>query len=137
MLQVSTVLGVVIPSEREQKSWTEGVAIWVAVAVVSGVGESSMHHSGQRKAPQALGQKQRQVGCEGWVRRWVMVFAELVRTCMIECCIQHVLLRGLQGHESPCKGALTRRAAYASFVTWNRQHTQTLGHGWHLHAAYS
>ncbi|KAK9865493.1 hypothetical protein WJX84_011923 [Apatococcus fuscideae] len=34
---VSTVLGVVIPSEREQKSWTEGVAIWVAVAVVSGV----------------------------------------------------------------------------------------------------
>ena len=55
------MLGVVIPSEREQKSWTEGVAIWVAVAVVSGVGESSMHHSGQRNAPRALEQNQRAV----------------------------------------------------------------------------
>lgn len=38
-LQVSTVLGVAIKEEREQKAWTEGVAIWVAVIVVSLVGE--------------------------------------------------------------------------------------------------
>lgn len=37
--QVSTVLGVAIREEREEHSWTEGVAIWVAVIVVSGVGE--------------------------------------------------------------------------------------------------
>ncbi|DBA78916.1 TPA: hypothetical protein ACH3X1_008797 [Trebouxia sp. C0004] len=35
---VSTVLGVAIREERLQHSWTEGVAIWVAVIVVSGVG---------------------------------------------------------------------------------------------------
>ena len=28
-----------IPEERENSAWTEGVAIWVAVAVVSLVGE--------------------------------------------------------------------------------------------------
>ena len=39
-MQVSTVLGVAIPEEREQSSWTEGVAIWVAVVVVSLVGRS-------------------------------------------------------------------------------------------------
>ena len=35
---VSTVLGVAVPEERDQNAWTEGVAIWVAVAVVSLVG---------------------------------------------------------------------------------------------------
>eukprot|EP00889_Picochlorum_renovo_P005023 jgi/Picre1/32053/NNA_007401.t1 len=35
---VSTVLGAAVPEEREQNSWTEGVAIWVAVLVVSLVG---------------------------------------------------------------------------------------------------
>ena len=39
--QVSTVLGVAIKEEREQKAWSEGVAIWVAVIVVSLVGERS------------------------------------------------------------------------------------------------
>lgn len=33
------MLGVAIHEERVQHSWTEGVAIWVAVIVVSGVGE--------------------------------------------------------------------------------------------------
>lgn len=37
--QVSTVLGVVIKEQREEKAWTEGVAIWVAVLVVSLVGQ--------------------------------------------------------------------------------------------------
>ena len=32
---VSTVLGVAIPEEREQAAWSEGVAIWVAVVIVS------------------------------------------------------------------------------------------------------
>ena len=36
--QVSTVLGVAIKEEREQNAWSEGVAIWVAVMVVSLVG---------------------------------------------------------------------------------------------------
>jgi P-type Ca2+ transporter type 2C len=36
--QVSTVLGVAIKEEREDSAWTEGVAIWVAVLVVSLVG---------------------------------------------------------------------------------------------------
>jgi Ca2+-transporting ATPase len=35
---VSTILGVAVPEEREQSAWTEGVAIWVAVFVVSLVG---------------------------------------------------------------------------------------------------
>ena len=39
MAQVSTVLGVAMPEERAQAQWTEGVAIWVAVIVVSLVGE--------------------------------------------------------------------------------------------------
>ena len=38
-LQVSTVLGVAVPKEREESAWSEGVAIWVAVLVVSLVGE--------------------------------------------------------------------------------------------------
>lgn len=38
-LQVSTVLGSAIPEEREKNGWVEGVAIWIAVLVVIGVGE--------------------------------------------------------------------------------------------------
>ncbi len=33
--QISTVLGAAIPEERAQSAWSEGVAIWVAVLVVS------------------------------------------------------------------------------------------------------
>lgn len=33
------MLGAAIREEREQSAWTEGVAIWIAVIVVSGVGE--------------------------------------------------------------------------------------------------
>ena len=36
--QVSTVIGAAIKEEREEAGWTEGVAIWVAVLVVSFVG---------------------------------------------------------------------------------------------------
>ncbi|KDD73154.1 E1-E2 ATPase, partial [Helicosporidium sp. ATCC 50920] len=35
---ISTIIGAAVPSEREESAWTEGVAIWVAVAVVSLVG---------------------------------------------------------------------------------------------------
>ena len=45
VLQVSTVLGFVIKSQREESAWTEGIAIWVAVAVVSGVGACSSSYS--------------------------------------------------------------------------------------------
>lgn len=38
--QISTVIGAALPSEREQSGWTEGVAIWVAVIIVSLVGEA-------------------------------------------------------------------------------------------------
>ena len=42
--QVSTVLGVVIKEQREEKAWTEGVAIWVAILVVSLVGMQLSWH---------------------------------------------------------------------------------------------
>ena len=32
------MLGAVIPTQRAEQAWTEGVAIWVAVIVVSFVG---------------------------------------------------------------------------------------------------
>lgn len=35
---ISTVLGVAVKDQREESAWSEGVAIWVAVIVVSGVG---------------------------------------------------------------------------------------------------
>lgn len=35
---ISTVLGTAIKEQREESAWSEGVAIWVAVIVVSGVG---------------------------------------------------------------------------------------------------
>lgn len=38
--QVSTVLGVALPEERAQQGWTEGLAIWCAVIIVSFVGEA-------------------------------------------------------------------------------------------------
>lgn len=37
--QVSTVLGAAIPEERADSAWVEGVAIWVAIAVVVTVGQ--------------------------------------------------------------------------------------------------
>ncbi len=37
--QVSTVLGAAIPDQRAKNEWIEGVAIWVAVFLVSGIGE--------------------------------------------------------------------------------------------------
>lgn len=39
LLQISTVLGSAVKDQREESAWSEGVAIWVAVIVVSGVGE--------------------------------------------------------------------------------------------------
>lgn len=41
---VSTVLGAAIPEERADNAWTEGVAIWVAVLVVSLVGAGNDWH---------------------------------------------------------------------------------------------
>lgn len=41
---VSTILGVAVPEEREDNAWTEGVAIWVAVLVVSLVGAGNDWH---------------------------------------------------------------------------------------------
>lgn len=37
--QVSTVIGAAVKEQRDEAAWTEGVAIWVAVLVVSLVGE--------------------------------------------------------------------------------------------------
>ena len=45
VLQVSTVIGAVVKSQREQAAWTEGVAIFVAVMVVSLVGNLLPHVS--------------------------------------------------------------------------------------------
>lgn len=40
------MLGVSIKEQREEKAWTEGVAIWVAILVVSLVGAASqLSHS--------------------------------------------------------------------------------------------
>jgi hypothetical protein len=36
--QVSTIIGASVPAQREEQAWTEGIAIWVAVLVVSLVG---------------------------------------------------------------------------------------------------
>ena len=41
---VSTILGVAVPQEREDNAWTEGVAIWIAVLVVSLVGAGNDWH---------------------------------------------------------------------------------------------
>lgn len=38
-LQVSTVLGAALPEQRKDNGWSEGVAIWIAVIIVSFVGE--------------------------------------------------------------------------------------------------
>ncbi len=32
---ISTIIGVAVPEEREEKAWTEGIAIWVAVLIVT------------------------------------------------------------------------------------------------------
>ena len=39
LVQISTILGAAIPSERADNGWVEGVAIWVAVLVVVSVGK--------------------------------------------------------------------------------------------------
>ena len=39
-LQVSLVIGVAVKSQREEGAWSEGVAIWVAVFIVSLVGNA-------------------------------------------------------------------------------------------------
>lgn len=38
MPQISTILGAAIPEERAKNGWIEGVAIWVAVILVTCVG---------------------------------------------------------------------------------------------------
>ena len=38
---VSIVLGLAVPSERESGGWVDGVAIWVAVFIVSIVGTTN------------------------------------------------------------------------------------------------
>jgi Ca2+-transporting ATPase len=38
--QISTVIGVAVKSQREESAWSEGVAIWIAVLVVSFVGKA-------------------------------------------------------------------------------------------------
>lgn len=40
LLQVSTVLGAALEEQRKEGEWIEGIAIWVAVAIVIMVGES-------------------------------------------------------------------------------------------------
>jgi hypothetical protein len=42
-LQVSTVIGSAVPQAREEQEWTEGVAIWCAVLLVSLVGALFLH----------------------------------------------------------------------------------------------
>ena len=42
-MQVSLVIGVAVKSQREEAGWSEGVAIWVAVFIVSLVGQSRIH----------------------------------------------------------------------------------------------
>lgn len=41
---VSTILGAAVPSQREENAWSEGIAIWVAVLVVSLVGAGNDWH---------------------------------------------------------------------------------------------
>ena len=67
LVQVSTVLGVAIREERLQHSWTEGVAIWVAVIVVSGVGKPN---SGLLTATFCLNREVPMAGCTACYRSW-------------------------------------------------------------------
>jgi hypothetical protein len=39
IMQLSTVLGAAIPEERHENKWIEGVAIWVAIFLVTIVSE--------------------------------------------------------------------------------------------------
>lgn len=50
-LQISTVLGVAVKDQREESAWSEGVAIWVAVFVVSGVGAAPIYLSAPPVCP--------------------------------------------------------------------------------------
>lgn len=38
LFQISTVMGVAIPEEREKMAWIEGLAVWAAVVICCGVG---------------------------------------------------------------------------------------------------
>ena len=40
-LQVSTGLGAGLPAQRAKNEWIEGVAIWVAIILVTGVGAAN------------------------------------------------------------------------------------------------
>ena len=42
---MSTILGAAVPAQRAEQAWTEGVAIWAAVLVVSLVGARSSVHT--------------------------------------------------------------------------------------------
>lgn len=42
---ISTVLGVAIPEEREHQAWTEGIAIWVAILVVTLVAATQVSYT--------------------------------------------------------------------------------------------
>lgn len=46
---VSTVLGAAIPQQRAEGEWVEGIAIWVAVLLVIGVGESRGERAEERE----------------------------------------------------------------------------------------
>jgi hypothetical protein len=40
--QVSTTLGAAIPEERAHRGYIEGIAIWVAILLVTGVGKQQL-----------------------------------------------------------------------------------------------
>jgi hypothetical protein len=40
--QVSTILGAAIPEERAKNGYKEGIAIWVAILLVTGVGKQQL-----------------------------------------------------------------------------------------------
>lgn len=61
-----------MPEEREQNAWSEGVAIWVAVFIVSGVGAFNDWNKGEWKHVAGCGAGEVDqpdgggVKCEGW-----------------------------------------------------------------------
>lgn len=80
---VSTVLGAAVPQEREQNSWTEGVAIWVAVLVVSLVGAGNDWHKDKKfqslnAQKDIIDVKVVRGGVEGLVKNTEVVVGDLV-----------------------------------------------------------
>jgi hypothetical protein len=63
--QVQTILGAAVPSEREQNAWIEGVAIWVAVAIVSLVGEGEPFRHRPLGVPRPAGPRLPCLPCRG------------------------------------------------------------------------